>query len=357
MENSDILEKKFTKETNEFKIDIEGWNRIQADLSNELNEKMKEIISLKNNINISDNLSSQLDNNETDSLNKEFQKRNELQIELDKLKYTYESKLQQIKTMKYKLYKEKLMFETQANDLRLKINKERNDVEKMQMDIEKKHDEMINKNMELNKKERILKEENDKCVDFQNLIKEKNNKNLKDEKDLENSEYKKNIFHNELLDKKFELENLENRLNQEIKNLEDDKLEIFNNKNDIEQLNREINLRMRRLNDLNDNNFINEFNNIKNDIYMKEKKEEIDSKFLDKNNYKDKNNIKKINQFNKFKKKSFNSELYLLQVKNRIDANRIKLNGNYDLNNKKFDFEKEQQFLMKSYENLNKIKK
>ena len=174
---------------------------------------------------------------------------------------------------------------------------------------------------------------------------------------MENAEYKKNTFHNDLLDKKFELDNLENRLNQEIKNLEDDKLEIFNNKNEIEQLNREINLRMKCLNDLNDNNFINQFNNIKNDIYMKEKKEEIDSKFLDKNNYKEKNNINEIYKFDKFKKKSFNSELYLLQVKNRIDTNRIKLNGNYNLNNKKFDHEKEQQFLMKSYESLNKIKK
>ena len=356
MENTDILERKLNQEKNKFKIDIEGWSIIQAGLSNELNEKMKEIISTKNNINLSDNPLYKLEH-ESDSSNNEIQKRNELQLEIDKLKYDYQSKLQQMKNMKNKLYKEKLLFETQTNDIRLKINKERNDLEKMQIDIEKKNNEIKIKKIELDKKEKELNEENDKCIEFQNLIKEKNNKNLKDEKDLENAEYKKNTFHNDLLDKKFELDNLENRLNQEIKNLEDDKLEIFNNKNEIEQLNREINLRMKCLNDLNDNNFINQFNNIKNDIYMKEKKEEIDSKFLDKNNYKEKNNINEIYKFDKFKKKSFNSELYLLQVKNRIDTNRIKLNGNYNLNNKKFDHEKEQQFLMKSYESLNKIKK
>ena len=91
---------------------------------------------------------------------------------------------------------------------------------------------------------------------------------------------------------------------------------------------------------------------------MTEKKEEINSEFLNKNNKIDLNeNNKEKEQFDKFKKSSFNSELYLLQLKNRIDTNRIKINGKYDASNKKFDHEKEQQYLMKSFESLNKLKK
>ena len=350
MENSDILEKKFTQEANKFKIDIEGWNRFQADISNELNEKMQEIISLKNNIN--DNPS----DNKSNSSEDEIRNRNNLKLKIDELKYTYESKLLQIKNMKNKLQQEKWIFESQSNDLRSKIKKERNEIEKMQIEIEKKNKTIKNKNIELDRKEKLLNEENDKYNHIQNYIKEQNNKNLKDEKDLEIAEYKKNIFQNEILDKTVEIENIKNKLNQEIKNLEEDKFEIFNYKNDIEQLNREINLRKRCLDDLSNNNLINEFNNIKNEIHMKEQKEEIDSKFLNTIIQKDINN-NKIGKFDRFKNQSFNSELYLLKLKNRIDTNRIKLNDKYDTANKKFNHEKEQEYLMKSFENLNKIKK
>ena len=213
--------------------------------------------------------------------------------------------------------------------------------------------------MELDKKEKILYEQNDNCKNLENLIKEKNNKNLKDEKDLELAEYKKNIFYNELLDKNEEIENEKNKLNQQINDLENEKIEIFNNKNDIEQINREINLRMRCINDLNENNVVNEFNNITNKITMKEKKEEIDSEYLNKVNNKEMNinGGDKYDNFNKFKTNSFNIELYLLKLKNRMDANKIKLGNKYDITNKKFNIEKEKEFLMKSYENLNKIKK
>ena len=199
---------------------------------------------------------------------------------------------------------------------------------------------------------------------MKNIIKEKNNKNIKTEKDLEFAEYKKNIFHNELLEKNSEIENQKDFLEQKIKSLEDDKEEIFNYKNDIEELNRDINLRMKYINDLNNNNVSNEFNFIMSKISMQEKLGQIDSVFLNKNNKTDMRDIninekekEKNDSFNSFKKRSFNSELYLLQVRNKIDINKIKLSNKYNIINEKFNQEKEQEYLLKSYESLNKIKK
>ena len=358
MENLEILQEKFNQEKEKFKLDMQAWNKFQEELSNELNEKMREIFALKNILNIEDNASDDNDS-KVESLKDNKQQCDKLNIEIDKLKYNYETKLQQMKNLKNNLQKEKLEFDSYSNDLRSKINKERNDIEKIQRDIDRKNDETRKKNMELDKKEKILFEQNDNCKNLENLIKEKNNKNLKDEKDLELAEYKKNIFYNELLDKNEEIENEKNKLNQQINDLENEKIEIFNNKNDIEQINREINLRMRCINDLNENNVVNEFNNITNKIEMKEKKEEIDSEYLNKINNKEMNinGGDKYDNFNKFKTNSFNSELYLLKLKNRMDANKIKLGNKYDITNKKFNIEKEKEFLMKSYENLNKIKK
>ena len=356
MENLE-QEKEFIQEKNKFKIDIEAWNRVEANLSDELNQKIKEVISLRNNFNINEDLSSKLDIN-SELLKEEIEKRNDLKLEIDKLKYKYDSKLQQMKNLKNNLQNEKMNFESKTNDLRLKIKNERNNIEKIQNEIDKKSSEIKNKIMELNKKEKILRDESDKYNHIQNLIKEKNNKNLKNEKDLEIAEYRKNIFYNEIIDKNNEIEEIKDILNKEIKDLENDKLEILNNKNDIDQINREINLRMKCVSDLNDNNFINKFHDIINEMYIKEKKEEINSELLISNNKKDLNdNFKEKEKFDKFKRSSFNSELYLLQLKNRIDTNRIKLNGKYDTTNKKFDHEKEQEYLIKSFESLNKFKK
>ena len=335
MENLEIIQEKFNQEKEKFKLDMQAWNKFQEELSNELNEKMREIFALKNILNIEDNAYDDNDS-KVESSKDNKQQCDKLNIEIDKLKYNYETKLQQMKNLKNNLQKEKLEFDSYSNDLRSKINKERNDIEKIQREIDRKKDKTRKKNMELDKKEKILYEQNDNCKNLENLIKEKNNKNLKDEKDLELAEYKKNIFYNELLDKNEEIENEKN-----------------------EQINREINLRMRCINDLNENNVVNEFNNITNKITMKEKKEEIDSEYLNKVNNKEMNinGGDKYDNFNKFKTNSFNSELYLLKLKNRMEANKIKLGNKYDITNKKFNIEKEKEFLMKSYENLNKIKK
>ena len=119
---------------------------------------------------------------------------------------------------------------------------------------------------------------------------------------------------------------------------------------------------MKCINDLIDNNAINDFNITMNKILMQEKIEQVDSVLLNKNNKKDVKDIningkEQIDTFNKFKKKSFNSELYLLKVKNKIDINKIKLSNKYNTINEKFNQEKEQEYLLKSYESLNKIKK
>ena len=56
----EILEKEneFNHEKDKFKLDIESWKRIGGKLSDELNERMKEVISDKNNLNLKENLSS-----------------------------------------------------------------------------------------------------------------------------------------------------------------------------------------------------------------------------------------------------------------------------------------------------------
>ena len=361
MENLDIQKLKLKEEREKFNQEVQQWNQMQKNYSSRLNQKIQEILLLQNNKdNIQQKSSFGISQN-LKSVEDEIKESNELKLEIDKLKYKYDSKFHQLKNLKNNLLKEKLNFEQKSNDIRSKIKKERNDLEKLQSEINKKNDEIMKKNLDLDKKEKVLKEQNEKCNRMKNIIKEKNNKNIKDEKDLEFAEYKKNIFHNELLDKNSEIENIKDFLDQKIQSLEEDKEEIFNYKNDIEELNREINLRMKCINDLNDNNAINEFNNTMNKIFMQEKIEQVDSVFLSKNNKTDMkvniNGKEQIDTFNKFKKKSFNSELYLLKVKNKIDINKIKLSNKYNTINEKFNQEKEQEYLLKSYESLNKIKK
>ena len=362
MENLDIQKLKLKEEREKFNQEVQQWNQMQKNYSSRLNQKIQEILLLQNNKdNIQQKSSFRISQN-LKSVEDEIKESNELKLEIDKLKYKYDSKFHQLKNLKNNLLKEKLNFEQKSNDIRSKIKKERNDLEKMQSEINKKNDEIIKKNLDLDKKEKVLKEQNEKCNRMKNIIKEKNNKNIKDEKDLEFAEYKKNIFHNELLDKNSEIESIKDLLEKKIKSLEEDKEEIFNYQNDIEELNREINLRMKCINDLNDNNAINEFNNTMNKIFMQEKIEQVDSVFLNKNNKIDMQDIningkEKIDTFNKFKKNSFNSELYLLKVKNKIDINKIKLSNKYNTINEKFNQEKEQEYLLKSYESLNKIKK
>ena len=355
MDDFDFKKEKYIEERKNFKSTVEVWNNRQMEHSKNLKERWRE---LKTKLNNKIKSSSELSNNSQSSI-ADLKKINEIRLDIDKMKYIYESKLQQLKVLKSNLAKEKLNFEQKINDIRSKIKKERNDIDTIRIEQDRKNDDIQKKNFELNKKEKILKEQNDEYANLQNLIKEKHNKNLKDEKDLEKAEYKANIFQNEIFDKNSDFENQKNFLKQEIKNLEDSKLELFNNKNDIEQIKKEINLRMRCINDLNENNIINEFNYITNNIIMKEKKEEIDSDFLNNINNKDiiYNRKDKYNKFNKFTTNSFNSELYLLKLKNRIDINKIKLNNKYDPSKIKFNHEKEQEYLLKSYESLNKIKK
>ena len=362
MENLDIQKLKLKEEKEKFNSEVEHWNQMQKDYSNEIKQKIQEILSLQNKKDNIQRESSFGISQNLKSVEDEIKESNDLKLEIDKLKYKYDSKFQQLKNLKNNLLKEKLNFEQKSNDIRSKIKKERNDIEKIQKEINKKNDEIVRKNLDLDKKEKLLLEQNEKCNRMKYLIKEKYNKNLKDEKDLEFAEYKKNIFHNELLDRNNEIENQKDFLDQKIKSLEEDKEEIFNIKNDIEELNREINLRMKCINDLNDNNAINDFNITMNKILMQEKIEQVDSVLLNKNNKKDVKDIningkEQIDTFNKFKKKSFNSELYLLKVKNKIDINKIKLSDKYNTINEKFNHEKEQEYLLKSYESLNKIKK
>ena len=356
MENIELQKQKIKNERIKFNTEVEEWNKYQIKYSNELRQKMNDILSNQNDKN--DIIKNSLNKNFT-SLKEKIEKGNEIKLEIDNLKYKYDSKLQQLKNLKNNLQKEKLIFEKKMNELRSKIKNERNDIEIMQNEINKKKDEIEKKNFDLDKKEKILLEQKDKNNRIKNFIKEKNNKNLKDEQDLDFAEYKKNMFHNELVQKNNEFENQKDLLEQKIKSLEEDKNEIFNIKNDIEELNKEINLRIRCINDLNANNVINEFNQTMNKLSMQEKKEEIDSLFQNINNNKEiMNNGREQNDgFNSFKKKSFNSELYLLKIKNKIDLNKIKYSHKYNIINEKFNQEKEQEYLMKSYESLNKLKK
>ena len=316
MENLEHLRNEFMQEKEKFnKVDKIAWNNNQMQFSNELNQKLKELLSLKKNYNLSlinDNTLSKIDFNE-ESSQEEIKRANELKLEIDKLKYIYDSKLQQMKKLRNNLLKEKLIFEKKANDLRSKIKKERNDIDIMRLNIDKINDETNKKKLELDKKENLLIEENQKLNNIQNIINEKHNKNLKDEKDLEIAEVKKNLAESELFEKNMELDEKKKKLNEEIKNLEKDKTEIFNNKNDINQLLGEINFRMNNMDNLCSNNIINEFNNLRNEINLKEQENKINSENSKLNLNKEKN-INGMDKFDKYKSSSFNNELYLLKL-------------------------------------------
>ena len=347
MENEDNLKAQFLKEKHQFELEKIAWNRIQIERSNEMKTKLEKLLKIQNNLNSFENFPSNKFNN------KDEEKSNNLKLEIDKLKYEYKTKLSELEKLKNNLIKEKSNFENYAYNIKNEIKNKQNIIEKENSNIIKKDNELEERIINLNRKENDLKNKKEELEKLKNFILNLNEKNLKDEKDLEKAEFKKNIFYNSLLEEENNIENEKKKINEEIDNIERDKIQIINDKKEIEEIKKDINLRMKCMDELCSKNIIQDFDS----FYINYKKDDdnknqsLNGGDLDRS----KSSFNPYDKFDKYKINNYNSELYLLKIKNRIDLNKIKLYDKYE--NKKFDLAKEQKYLEKSYESLKKIKK
>ena len=356
MENQEIFQMdQLLKEKEEFEQEKIAWNKIHIQKANDLKKKLDDLLKIQSNLNTYNNIPSYLDN----SLNKKDEDTcSKLKLEIDKLKFDYDSKLNTYEVLKKNFKREKDDFEITTKNIMNDIKAQQIIIEKRNIELMKKESEIEQRNNDFIKKENEL---NDKYEDYKKIkdfVREQNIKNLKDEKDLENAEYKKNVIYNKLLDEDNQIQDEKNIIDEEINKITNTKNDIINEKQEIEEIKKEINLRTKCLDDLCSKKISQQFKNIDilsnniNKIFDKNKDDYINGANIYDSNF------NQNNKFDKFKNKNnFNSELYLLKIKNRIDINKIMIDDKYGISSKKFDPIKEQEYLIKSYESLNKIKK
>ena len=346
MENSENLKIQLLKEREEFEREKIAWNNIQMERANDLRKKIDDLLKIQNDLNNYEDIPSYKYKNGEEI--------NKLKIEIENIKNTYNSKLSEFEQTKNSLLKEKSNFEFEINKKRSELKQKQNMLDREKKNIFIKENEYNKKFLDLEIKEKDLNNNLKDIEKIERIILEKMNKNLKDKKDLENAEYKKNKFYNELLKEEIQMQEKQNGLNQLIDELEKDKMEIINDKKEIEELEKEKKIRMGCIDSLLSNqNIFKQFDIIEN-IFIKNKNNEIK-----KGDIELENGAKDINgddNYIKNKNNDYNTEMHLLKIKNRIDLNKIKLDNKYNMMNK-FDPIKEQRYLQKSYESLKRIKK
>jgi len=354
MENPEILKVQLQKEREDFEAEKIAWNRIQEEKSKELRKKIEELIRIQNGLSLS-NIPSYMNINSSNYQNEE--ETSKLKSEIDNLKFIFNSKVSEFEVLKNNFIKEKNDFEIFSNSTKNEIQLKQNAMEKESIELLKKESDIEKIKLDLNKKENdlILKMENYNKI--KNFVKEQHYKNLNDEKDLEKAEYRKNLFYGQMLDEENLLEEEKSRVNEEMNNVGIIKEEIINANQDIDKINQEINYRMNFIDDLCGQNIIKKYENINTltNVYLM-------NNIMDKNKFENGGNIYEIknndkSSDNKLNKDNFNSELFLLKVKNRLDVNKIKLDQQFGFTSKKFDPVKEKEYLNKFNETLNKIKK
>ena len=354
MENTEILKVQLQKEREDFEAEKIAWNRLQTEKFKELNKKIEDLVSIQNGLNLN-SIPSYMNINSSNYQNEE--ECSKLKSEIDNLKFVFNSKESEFEVLKNNFKKEKNDFEIFSNSIRNQIKLKQNAMEKESNELLKKESDIEKRKLEINKKENELELKMEDFNKIKNFVREQHYKNLRDEKDLEKAEYRKNLFYSQMLDEENRLEEEKNRVNVEMNNVGIIKEEIINTNQDIDQINQEINYRMNFIDDLCGKTFIKKYQNIDtltNIYFMNNRMDK--NKFENGGNvYENKNHDKPSD--NKLNKDNFNSEFYLLKLKNRLDANKIKLDQQFGLNSKKFDPIKEKEYLNKCYETLNKFKK
>ena len=354
MENTEILKVQLQKEREDFEAEKIAWNRLQTEKFKELNKKIEDLVSIQNGLNLN-SIPSYMNINSSNYQNEE--ECSKLKSEIDNLKFIFDSKVSEFEVLKNNFIKEKNDFDIFSNGIRNQIKLKQNEMEKESNDLLKKESDIEKRILEINKKENELERKMEDYNKIKNFVREQHYKNLRDEKDLEKAEYRKNLFYSQMLDEESRLEEEKNRVNEEINNVGIIKEEIINANQDIDQINQEINYRMNFIDDLCGQTIIKKYENIDilTNIYSMNNNMNKNKIENGGNDYENKNNDKLSD--NKLNKDNFNSEFYLLKVKNRLDVNKIKLDQQFGLNSKKFDPVKEKEYLNKFYETLNKIKK
>ena len=342
------------KEREEFEAEKIAWNRIQQEKSKDLKEKIEDLLRIQSGLSQSNNIPSYMNINSSNYKNEE--ECSKLKSEIENLKFIFNSKVEEFEVLKNNFTKEKNDFDIFSNSIRNEIKLKQSVLEKESIELLNKESDIEKRKLNLNQKENelILKKEDFNKI--KNFVREQHNKNLRDEEELEKAEYRKNLFYGQLLEEENQIGEEKSRVNEEMNNVGIIKEEIININREIDQINQEINSRMNFIDDLCGQNIIKKYENmdsLTNVFFMNNKmgknKIENGGKVYERNN--DKLSDNKLNNDN------FNSQLYLLKLKNRLDVNKIKLDQQFGLTSKKFDPIKEKEYLNKCIETLNKIKK
>ena len=349
MENFRKEKEQYLKDKEEFELKKIAWARIHTEKAEYIKKQLEDLIKYQTTLNsATKNSNSEISN----TIDTQKQKNiSQLKQEIENLKYEYNSKLSEFGNQRKILRREKDDFE------KYKINT-RNSIQQQKTEFDKICYNLIEKKSEINQKNLYFNENylNIKYKDYdkvKKMIIDQNNKNKNDEIGLLKAENELQICQNELNRKENIVENEYKKILEQKELIENDKAVINEDKQIINDMQAEFDNKIRYFENLKKNSILNEINNKlanggKNINYnigklKSEKKLENNGDYL---NYE---------QMNNNIEDSFNAEQYLLGVKNRIESNKIKMDVQHGFN--RFDTVKEQEYLKKSNDILDKLKK
>lgn len=279
----------------------------------------------------------------------------EIQNEIENIKSSYETKLEQIKNRKKVLEDDKLAFEKYKNDMNNSIRINKLDIEQKKLDLLKQNSEINKRYNDLRNKEAYI---NDKWNDYQKI------KSLVETKEKQNFEYEKNLnlAASRMMKCLEEIKNQENLIEQkkidllkkssEVKQL---KKQLEKDTMDIEQQKAEINLRYQNL-----INFSYKNPNVYYEKSPNSKTENLNFKNIDNNQDINKN----INNYSNFRSNNlgfntynygknnmfekFNANKHLQSVKERIENSQRPYYPNDNNNNSKLNIGEERSYILKN---------
>lgn len=339
----------YWKDKEDFEHEKKIWTSKFSERAENNKKKFEELIKQQKYINSSE-INSNIKNSDSSNIIDIERQRNitKLKSEISDLKYEYTKKLSEYTKQKNILNQEKESFEKYKTETQNSIIYNKNQLDKITNNLIQKESENNNKNLFFLEKNLDIKYNDFESI--KKLIEEQNQKNKKDEIGLYNAinEFQKcenefNINEKKINEEYKKLSELKNNIENDKKIINDYKQIIRNIKNEIE--NKMINLE-----------------NIEKNLILNEINKQFGNGGLIEDNIK-KNYIKSFNKDNLNLKtelkennigEKFNAEQYLLGVKNRIEGNKIKMDKQYKI---QFDNFKEQDYLKKSKDFLDKLKK
>lgn len=346
MSNGSIEERRerLNKEKQNLKFEKESWDKLYISDSARLQKEISLLTEIQKNI-----LSNEIKQKELNSRNnlQVSNKLQEIKSEIENLKSLFESKNKEYQQKQKILNDEKENFEKFLIESKNNIEKNKAEIDQKNLNLLQKESELNMRYTNLKSKENYLNEKYNDYIKIKNITDVKENDNSKIESNLKHSalnleKYMKEIIKNEnliLIQKE--------KIYVDMQKVMQDKKEIEKQKMDIEQEKMELNLRMQYMN----NNM-----NVPNFNYNNEESQKIN---LPENTNKSKlNNYNFIDYTRNFSKNDkFNADKYLMEVKNRVANNTIRMMENYGYGyNGALDIAKEKEYISKNNDSLLKKK-